>query len=295
MSLTTDEQLAQEREESVRMAVESAIPKIIGQVSEVMEKTFATGSDVRGMVSDVIKAVTDDAAARISTVQKEQAEWRTEQTLKMDKAIAEQNAKMDVFFGEMRTRMDTFVTSERVDNLHNAQDDYRKHSESVLGGHGEAIDELKDRFKTMEALSHKSITGIRGDTERISKSVAVMTNTVAELARRDKKRTEEVDRQLASLRSTDDEITKDLNKLYDDMRRQDAAIDEQRVRWIEFSTPLNLLLNGDKGAKIPSLNERMVSIEKGLNSALWFINSWIGRGITGTILTALIASNLIGR
>jgi hypothetical protein len=281
MSEPTADTLTIISDEVNRQIAENATPEIVRQLTDLMG-AYATQADLEQLVGRIQETV--------------QQTVETTFNKKMNEFRREQDERLTLERETTNKQLTGYVQSENFGQLRDIVRDNIQETASVKAAHEVRIAAVETGLKELRQAQQDTVASVGRialATETIQQSVVVIQRTHLEMIERDRKRQEDVDRELTTLKNNDAANFKNIRQLQTDTVRQDRDINDQRTRIIEWVTPINLLIYGDKEAKIPGLHERMTGIENAIKAALWFLSTPAGRRVSGAVVAALVSSNLI--
>lgn len=242
----------------LRTHLQTALGEFASQsdLEKIVEKAASTAAGVAaGVASDSVRALRES----------------------QDTHQEEQRQKVQSFIDEMRGRMDTFATIADVSNLRTTMEDTHRHFESITGAHGEALDTLKKRVEKLETSTNNSIGAIRADTRSIKDNAQKTSEAVVRLIDQYEKREKEVDREIETLKDTQDADIKNLRLFESETRSLDRIIRDVDERVRVAMTRIENALFGDLKAKTAGLVADMGALQSSLRIPSLLFGTKIGR------------------
>jgi hypothetical protein len=285
MELTTETTLVEQQGTLIERI--DALTAQVNALTTMLDTKFITREELQKTLLDKL---TEQASARFDRMDSEGERRHTEFVKHYEERLETLASKSEV--EEIKAQLPALAPVEKLDILRTDLSDKHRHYDSLLGGHGEALDELKTRLSKMENTIETGVAAV-------ARNSSTMNRTVARWLKENKDKEDKNDLEFKSLNVAKIEFEKQIRQNREETMGLLGSVDGLRGDIATKVTTTDLKVTVIKTemenvkAQQSALTKDLTEIQVSLQSALWLVNTWAGRSVLVTILGLLIGSNLI--
>jgi hypothetical protein len=285
LELTTETTLVEQQGTLIERI--DALTAQVNALTTMLDTKFITREELQKTLLDKL---TEQASARFDRMDSEGERRHTEFVKHYEERLETLASKSEV--EEIKAQLPALAPVEKLDILRTDLSDKHRHYDSLLGGHGEALDELKTRLSKMENTIETGVAAV-------ARNSSTMNRTVARWLKENKDKEDKNDLEFKSLNVAKIEFEKQIRQNREETMGLLGSVDGLRGDIATKVTTTDLKVTVIKTemenvkAQQSALTKDLTEIQVSLQSALWLVNTWAGRSVLVTILGLLIGSNLI--
>lgn len=271
MSDTTYDTLSEERESLIREIVSAVFVQAMPKIESALAEKFVTRDEIQHTLLD---SLTNQVSERFD---------------ELDKVGESRHAE---FVKHYEQRLETMATREEVAGIIAASSENAQRL-TVLEATAETrltrLEKRADQTEEIQRKQTESIQSMTQNTASIKDAVQAMERTYLQAMELDRKRQQDVDREITSLKDAQAQDTKDISAIRGQVSGLDSGVNALRgdvavVHQAQAMVAEVKSKQDNHDERLAKAEQTVIKLDTSIGSFLWFFNNPDGRRVGGVLL-----------